>query len=134
MILIQNSNVYLSYGAIQVNLGSGTDLNEKILRMDQILPQLEGMSGMLHVETWSETNTDIYFRNGELVEIPNDVQTVPTADPSTGDAAAEDATADPSTGDTAAEDTTAEPSADQADTAASDGGQAAEPASDGTQQ
>lgn len=144
VILIQNSNVYLSYGAIQVNLGSGTDLNEKILRMDQILPQLEGMSGMLHVETWSETNTDIYFRNGELVEIPNDVQTVPTADPATGDAATEDTTADPSAGDTAAEDTTvdpsvgdtvagdttAEPSTDQADTAASDGGQAA----DGTQQ
>ena len=39
------------------------------------LLQLDGMSGMLHLETWSETNTDIYFRNGELVEIPNDVQT-----------------------------------------------------------
>ena len=49
VILIQNSNVYLSYGAIQVNLGSGTDLNEKILRMDQILLQLDGMSGMLHL-------------------------------------------------------------------------------------
>ena len=60
-----------------------TDLNEKILRMDQILLQLDGMSGMLHLETWSETNTDIYFRNGELVEIPNDVQTVPTQDDST---------------------------------------------------
>ena len=83
VILIQNSNVYLSYGAIQVNLGSGTDSNEKILRMDQILLQLDGMSGMLHLETWSETNTDIYFRNGELVEIPNDVQTVPTQDDST---------------------------------------------------
>jgi len=83
VILIQNSNVYLSYGAIQVNLGSGTDLNEKILRMDQILLQLDGMSGMLHLETWSETNTDIYFRNGELVEIPNDVQAVPTQDDST---------------------------------------------------
>ena len=83
VILIQNSNVYLSYGAIQVNLGSGTDLNEKILRMDQILLQLDGMSGMLHLETWSETNTDIYFRNGELVEIPNDVQTVPIQDDST---------------------------------------------------
>ena len=83
VILIQNSNVYLSYGVIQVNLGSGTDLNEKILRMDQILLQLDGMSGMLHLETWSETNTDIYFRNGELMEIPNDVQTVPTQDDST---------------------------------------------------
>ncbi len=76
-ILIQSSNVYLNYGQIQVNLGSGTDLNEKILRMDQILPQLDGASGMLHLETWSENNTDIYFRNGELIEFPNDVQTVP---------------------------------------------------------
>ena len=77
MILIENSNVYLNYGQIQVNLGSGTDLNEKILRMDQILPQLDGASGMLHLETWSDNNTDIYFRNGELIEFPNDVQTVP---------------------------------------------------------
>ena len=76
-ILIQSGNVYLNYGQIQVNLGSGTDLNEKILRMDQILPQLDGASGMLHLETWSENNTDIYFRNGELIEFPNDVQTVP---------------------------------------------------------
>ena len=76
-ILIENSNVYLNYGQIQVNLGSGTDLNEKILRMDQILPQLDGASGMLHLETWSDNNTDIYFRNGELIEFPNDVQTVP---------------------------------------------------------
>lgn len=139
VILIQNSNVYLSYGAIQVNLGSGTDLNEKILRMDQILPQLDGMSGMLHLETWSETNTDIYFRNGELVEIPNDVQTVPVADPSTGDAAG-DTTQDPS-GDSAVQDENGS-SADQAqsdtsdhaDTAASGDGQAAAPAEDGTQQ
>ena len=72
-ILIENSNVYLNYGQIQVNLGSGTDLNEKILRMDQILPQLDGASGMLHLETWSDNNTDIYFRNGELIEFPNDV-------------------------------------------------------------
>ena len=79
MIYIKDGNVYLIYGQIQVNLGGGTDLNEKILRMDQILPQLDGMSGTLHVETWSENNTDIYFRNGELMEIPNDVQTVPEA-------------------------------------------------------
>ena len=79
IIYIQDGNVWLIYGQIQVNLGGGTNLNEKILRMDQILPQLDGMSGTLHVETWSETNTDIYFRNGELMEIPNDVQTVPEA-------------------------------------------------------
>ena len=51
--------------------------------MDQILLQLDGMCGMLHLDTWSETYSDIYFRNGELVEIPNDEQTVPTQDDST---------------------------------------------------
>ena len=85
MIYIKDGNVYLIYGQIQVNLGGGTDLNEKILRMDQILPQLDGMSGTLHVETWSENNTDIYFRNGELMEIPNDVQTVPEASDGSAD-------------------------------------------------
>ena len=85
MIYMKDGNVWLIYGQIQVNLGGGTDLNEKILRMDQILPQLDGMSGTLHVETWSENNTDIYFRNGELMEIPNDVQTVPAASDESAD-------------------------------------------------
>ena len=77
IIVIQNGDVLLSYGEIQVSVGSGTYLNEKILRMDQIFPQLEGLSGTLHLETWTENNTDIYFRKGELTEIPDDVQTVP---------------------------------------------------------
>ena len=46
---------------------------------------IDGMSGTLHVETWSENNTDIYFRNGELMEIPNDVQTVPEASDGSAD-------------------------------------------------
>lgn len=77
IILIQDGDVLLSYGSIQVNVGSGSNLNEKILRMDQIFPKLEGLSGTLHLETWTESSTDIYFRKEELTEIPNDVQTVP---------------------------------------------------------
>lgn len=79
IIMIQNNDVLLSYGSIQVNVGSGNYLNEKILRMDQIFPQLEGLGGTLHLETWTESSTDIYFRKEELTEIPNDVQTVPEA-------------------------------------------------------
>lgn len=79
IIMIQGGDVLLSYGSIQVNVGSGSYLNEKILRMDQIFPQLEGLSGTLHLETWTENSTDIYFRKEELTEIPNDVQTVPEA-------------------------------------------------------
>lgn len=77
IILVQNNDVLLSYGEIQVNIGGGTSLNEKILRMDQIFPQLEGLTGTLHLETWTENSTDIYFKKEELTEIPNDVQTVP---------------------------------------------------------
>lgn len=77
IIYIQDSDILLSYGTIQVDLGTGTSLNEKILRMDQNLPSLEGMTGTLHLDTWSQDSTDIYFKPDELTEIPADVQTVP---------------------------------------------------------
>lgn len=77
IIMIQGGDLLLSYGTIQVNVGDGSSLNEKILRMDQIFPKLEGLSGTLHLETWTETSTDIYFRKDELTELPNDVQMVP---------------------------------------------------------
>lgn len=77
VIYVQDGSVLLSYGNIQVDVGSGSSLNEKILRMDQILPQLDGQTGTLHLDTWSESNTDIYFKKNELTEIPVDAQTVP---------------------------------------------------------
>lgn len=76
-IYVQNGKVLLSYGAIQVDVGSGSSLNEKILRMDQILPKLEGQTGTLHLDTWSESDTDIYFKKNQLTEIPVDAQAVP---------------------------------------------------------
>lgn len=72
--------VLLSYGKIQVNVGENKYLNEKIVRLQKIMPQLDGMEGTLHLETWTETTTDIYFEKGELTEIPNDVQSVPVTD------------------------------------------------------
>ena len=77
-IYVQGGTVLLSYGNIQVDVGSGESLNEKILRMDQILPQLEGQTGTLHLDTWSESGSDIYFKKNQLTEIPVDAQTVPT--------------------------------------------------------
>ena len=65
-----DSEILLDYGEIQVNLGSGTNLNEKMIRLQKIMPQLEEMSGTLHLEDWSETNTDVYFSKDELAEIP----------------------------------------------------------------
>lgn len=48
-------------GAIFVNLGTRSNLKEKLDRLPYILPQIEGQVGTLHLEEWSEENTDIVF-------------------------------------------------------------------------
>lgn len=53
--------IKLTYGSIDVNLGMTEHLNEKVKRLEQILPQLTGLSGVLHLEEWSEETTDITF-------------------------------------------------------------------------
>ena len=36
-------------------------LEEKIMRLPHILPYLDGQTGILHLEDWTEDNTDIVF-------------------------------------------------------------------------
>lgn len=54
-------NMTLSFGPILVNLGKEDNLTEKLVRLVKILPQIEGMSGTLHLETWTENTTDVTF-------------------------------------------------------------------------
>ncbi len=90
LIYVNDGDILLSYGSIQVNIGTGSSLNEKILRMDQILTQLdESQSGTLHLDTWSQSSTDIYFKQGELTDIPVDEQTLPVEDDTDEEEAAE---------------------------------------------
>ena len=49
---------------VLVNLGTRTAVGEKVRRLKYILPKLKGMSGTLHLEEWSEENTDIVFEKG----------------------------------------------------------------------
>lgn len=72
-----DGEILLSYGDIQAYVGSNIYLNEKILRLQKILPELKDMKGTLHLETWTESARDIYFTKDELTDIPNDVQSVP---------------------------------------------------------
>lgn len=53
--------ITLTYGGIEVLLGSADNLTQKILRIPYILPQLSGKKGTLHVENWTENTTDIIF-------------------------------------------------------------------------
>lgn len=46
---------------ITVNVGGPDYLTDKIMRLQYILPQLEGKKGTLHLENWSNENTDIIF-------------------------------------------------------------------------
>lgn len=72
-----DGEILLSYGDIQAYVGSNIYLNEKIVRLQKILPELKDMKGTLHLETWTESARDIYFTKDELTDIPNDVQSVP---------------------------------------------------------
>lgn len=51
----------LSYYGIKVVVGSDDYLSQKVVRLSAILPQLSGLSGTLHLETWTPDTTDIIF-------------------------------------------------------------------------
>ncbi len=55
--------VWLLFGDINVNLGKNTYLNEKVLRLQSLLqaPEIEGKKGVLRLDSWTPSSTDVYF-------------------------------------------------------------------------
>lgn len=51
----------LSYGNTEVWMGSIELLTQKVMRLTQILPNLQGVAGILHMEDWSEESANIIF-------------------------------------------------------------------------
>lgn len=51
----------MSYDGIRVSVGSEEYLSQKVVRLSAILPQLAGLAGTLHLETWTPDTTDIVF-------------------------------------------------------------------------
>lgn len=49
------------FGSVTARLGKEDFLTEKIMRLPEILPQIEGMSGVLHLENWTNDTTDVTF-------------------------------------------------------------------------
>ena len=58
----------LAYGNIQVIVGNTTQLTPKIERLSKIMPSLQGLSGVLHLESWTENTTNIVFDKDEQEE------------------------------------------------------------------
>ncbi len=55
----------LTYGNVDILIGSTSDLTQKVARIAEIMPTIEDMSGILHMESWTEDNTSIIFDKSE---------------------------------------------------------------------
>lgn len=59
------SNIVLEYGKVSINFGNTQNLTEKMETLSVIFPQIEDLSGTLHMENWSKDNTDVPFEKSE---------------------------------------------------------------------
>ena len=62
------------YGTIEVRLGDDENMDEKINRLVGILPELEGMSGILHMENTTEDSESVVFDDATQEEDQEDTQ------------------------------------------------------------
>ena len=78
-----NMEPVLYYGTIQLKIGSEDNLSQKVVRLYIILPQLDGLSGTLHLETWTPETTDIIWdRAEEQSETEEETTEEPSEEPS----------------------------------------------------
>lgn len=52
-------DIYLNMGEVRIALGTGAHLEEKIARIKQLEPDLDGKSGTLHMENYTDDSTHI---------------------------------------------------------------------------
>lgn len=66
----------LSYGNKEIWLGSIELLTQKVTRLKEIMPSLEGLAGILHMEEWTEESANIIFEKElELTDIEPETET-----------------------------------------------------------
>lgn len=56
-----SSQIVLTFQNVRVNLGSGDHMDEKAARIKTLLPDLENLSGVLHMEEYTSESTNISF-------------------------------------------------------------------------
>lgn len=66
-IVCQDSELYLYFGKICVNLGN-SNFSKRIAQISPILEKLENQKGTLHLENYGETSKTVSFEKGVLPE------------------------------------------------------------------
>lgn len=102
-----NMEPVLYYGTIQVKIGSEDNLSQKVVRLSIILPQVDGLSGTLHLETWTPETTDIIWDRAEE-QSETEEETTEEATEETTEETTEAPSADTPSEEQPAEDTPAE--------------------------
>lgn len=64
----------LYYDSVEVNMGDDENMDEKMNRLMGILPQLEGMEGILHLENVTEDTASVVFDNAAAEDSGKDGQ------------------------------------------------------------
>ena len=64
----------LYYGNTEVWLGSIELLTQKVDRLNEILPSILGIEGVLHMESWTEETSNIVFQKAEVEEDIEDTE------------------------------------------------------------
>ena len=52
----------LYFGGVKVTLGASEEIDEKVMRLQYILPELSGKTGTLSMENYTEDSKSIPFR------------------------------------------------------------------------
>ena len=65
--------IYLYFGQTEISLGDGTDIDEKVIQLQYILPDLEGKSGVLRLDDYSAANNHITFEERKTLREDNDL-------------------------------------------------------------
>ncbi len=57
----ENNNITLIFDEVRVNVGAGDNIDEKIMALPSILPNLSDEKGVLHMENYKESNGNVVF-------------------------------------------------------------------------
>ena len=79
------NQLVMYYGDIEVRLGDDENMDEKINRLVGILPQLEDMSGILHLENTTEDSESVVFDDATQEEDSGDEEESSSASDGTED-------------------------------------------------